>query len=119
MKLIEEIARQCEWHKTVNELHKKVCEENIAKCEEQLPHGSGFDNGCKIDVEQSGRTKVVINFDFHHMNEMGGYCGWTKHHAIITPEFGGFDVKITGPDKGCYKDYLFDVFYDALEREVE
>ena len=66
-------------------------------CKNHLPSGSGFDCGTTVVEDEcvSGR-KLVLNFDFHHMDEHGYYDGWTSHKVIVTPYFDGIDVKITG-----------------------
>ncbi len=82
---------------------------------EMLPHGTGFDNGCSVDVEASNDRKLVIQCDWHRMNDNGVYVGWVTHRAIVTAHFGGFDVKITGRDHG-FKDYIAEVMYEYLGR---
>lgn len=81
-----------------------------------LPSGSGIDSGTKIDRERSKRDRIVLTTEFHHMDgESGMYCGWTEHEIIITPSFiGRFDVRITGRDRNEIKDYLGQLFHDAL-----
>ena len=117
MKLIEKIARDCQWHKTVNFAFEDACNESIRISEQLLPHGSGFDNGCFIDVGNSGNKRVHIPFEYHHMNDHG-YCGWTSHEAIITADFSGADIRITGPNKNGCKDYFYDVLHECLEQDV-
>ena len=83
-----------------------------------LPSGSGFDAGCEIDMEASSIKKIVITFSYHHMDEHGGYDGWTDHKVIITPSFiGGYDIRITGKDRNMFKDYAFDVFHNVFTTE--
>lgn len=84
-----------------------------------LPSGSGIDSGCKIDIENSKEDKIIISFGFHHLNENGYYTGWTSHKLILRPTFDEFDMKITGPDKNQIKDYLYDVFYNNLNEEID
>ena len=84
-----------------------------------LPHGSGIDNGCKIDINDSNENKIVITFGFHHLNENGYYEGWTDHKLILKPTFDGFDMKITGYNKNQVKDYLYDTFDYCLNEEIE
>lgn len=48
---------------------------------EALPSGSGFDAGTRI--EKSSDFSVVFFTEYHHMNEMGYYDGWTKHTVKI------------------------------------
>jgi hypothetical protein len=87
--------------------------------EKYLPHGSGIDAGCKIDMENSTGNKIIINFAFHHMNQAGYYSGWTEHSLICTPTFEGFRMRITGRDKNYVKDYLYDTFDSILNKEIE
>ena len=48
---------------------------------EQMPSGSGFDNGTSIDLDASHAEKLVFNTSFHHMDEAGDYDGWTEAHG--------------------------------------
>lgn len=82
-----------------------------------LPHGSGIDSGCTIDTSKSSANKIILETSFHHMDENGYYDGWTNHNIIITPAFTGIDIRITGQNKNDIKDYLADVFNNALETE--
>jgi hypothetical protein len=84
--------------------------EKIEFFNDLLPHGSGLDNGMKINIQDSTPLKIVISFSYHHLNEGGFYDGWTDHVLIITPCFGGFDMKITGRDKNQVKEYLYQTF---------
>lgn len=87
---------------------------------EYLPSGSGIDNGCKVLVHESNPNRIVIKVDYHHMNEVGFYDGWTTHKVIITPSLQfGFDVRITGKDRRGIKDYLADVISHALEQDFD
>ena len=117
--LLQQIAKNCEWHKTVNENYKAECENRIQKLTNLLPHGSGIDAGCEIDIPNSSQKKVVIIFSFHHMDENGYYDGWTDHKLIIKPEFSGYDMRITGVNKNQIKDYLYDTFSYYLDEIVE
>lgn len=87
---------------------------------EYLPSGSGIDAGCMILVEESHKDRIVIQADFHHMNEVGYYDGWTSHKVIITPSLiYGFDIRITGRDKNGIKDYLAELFCQVLDQEFD
>lgn len=44
-----------------------------------MPSGSGWDCGTKIDIEKSNEANLVFTGSFHHMDEHGGYDGWTNH----------------------------------------
>lgn len=69
---------------------------------ECLPHGAGFDMGCELvlttgqvahvlpglrKAQASTSEKLVIVTSFHHMDEHGGYDGWTHMTVIVTPTF--------------------------------
>lgn len=85
-----------------------------------LPSGSGIDNGTTIDWDKSTGERVVLNADFHHMDECGGYCGWTEHQIIITPSLVyGFSIRVTGRDRNEIKDYLGETYHHALSATVE
>jgi hypothetical protein len=86
---------------------------------EYLPHGSGLDGIVEVDIEKSSENKVVINIEYHHMDEMGGYDGWTNHSLTCTPSFiHGVDIRITGKDRNQLKEYLVDLFSEHLLKEV-
>ena len=83
-----------------------------------LPHGSGVDSGCKIDLERSHGGKLVIDLGYHHMNDVGYYDGWTEHTAYVTPSFDGINIRITGSNRGDIKDYLYETLEYALTQRV-
>jgi hypothetical protein len=86
---------------------------------ELLPSGSGFDNGTKLDRERSHAEKLVLTTAFHHMDEGGGYAGWTEHEVIVTPGFNGIRLRITGRNRNDIKEYISQAFYEALTRDIE
>jgi hypothetical protein len=97
--------------------------EEIAR--EKLPSGSGIDGGTKIDVKASnvgtvhkGPEKIVLTAGYHHMDENGFYSGWTNHTITVSPSFDGLDIKISGPNKNDVKEYLGEVYYEALTQTV-
>ena len=86
---------------------------------DHLPTGSGIDSGTTIDLDTSTGEKLVFDFSYHHMHDSGMYDGWTEHRAIVTPSLlSGFDIRITGRDRNQIKDYLHDVFCNALTEMV-
>ena len=95
--------------------------EQISKLvHEHMPSGSGFDCGTQMDCSASHAEKLVFTTSFHHMNDGGFYDGWTEHKVIVTPSLTeDFSLKITGRDRNDIKDYLHEVFYDALTAEIE
>ena len=87
--------------------HGKALDEFI---ENNMPSGSGFDSGTKLD-DKSKPERIVFNTSFHHMDDSGGYCGWSEHQVIITPSLQfGFDVRVTGRDRNGIKDYMTEMF---------
>jgi hypothetical protein len=86
---------------------------------EHLPSGSGFDAGTKIDWNRSNGEKLVFTTSYHHMNEHGVYDGWTEHDVTIAPSLiHGFTTKISGKKRSDIKDYIADLFNEALNRQV-
>ena len=45
--------------------------DTIERLADLLPHGSGIDSGCQIDLDKSHAEKLVIHTSFHHMDESG------------------------------------------------
>ena len=100
------------------ENERDACD-RITEYEKELPRGSGIDSGSKILLAESSPNKIVIQADFHHMDENGFYCGWTEHKIIIRPCLRfGFDLKVTGRDKDGIKDYLADLYHHDMGREI-
>jgi len=83
------------------------------------PRGSGIDNGTKISIDDCTDDKMVFTFEFHHRNEDGSYCGWESYKLIVRPDFQGINLKIIGKNKNYVKDYLYDVYRDWLESNIE
>ena len=90
-------------------------EDSINEMCKLLPHGSGIDGKCQIQLENCKNDKLCFFVEFHHMNNTGYYTGWTEHNIIITPSLQfGFNIKITGINKNDIKTYLTDVFSDVF-----
>ena len=84
----------------------------------ELPKGSGFDIGTKID-EKSSRNKIILNTAFHFMDENGFYDGWEDYQIIVTPDLlYGFNIKIKGKDRQDIKDYIAEEFHYVLSKEI-
>lgn len=89
-----------------------------ALVKEHMPSGSGIDRGCTLIG--TDHNKLVFQVDFHHMDEHGGYDGWTEHTVTVWPSLAfGINIKISGPDRNQIKDYLGEVLDAALRAEVE
>ncbi len=81
-----------------------------------LPHGAGIDGDLK--VKRCTGQHITITFDFHHMDENGGYDGWSYYAIFCTATFSGVDVRVQGRDAGGTKDYLADLFHAAVTSEA-
>lgn len=90
---------------------------------EHLPSGSGFDSGTELLTSSEnfkGRLgSLVFSTSFHHMDQNGGYDGWTEHMVVVKPDWEGFNIRCTGPNRNAVRDYVEDTFYNALMVEVE
>lgn len=79
-----------------------------------MPSGSGIDNGTHL-FDDSKPERLRFRVSFHHMNDAGMYDGWTDHTLTVTPSFvHGMEIKINGRDRNEIKDYLADVYRNAL-----
>lgn len=85
---------------------------------ELLPSGSGVDAGTKIDLQASRSDRIVLTASYHHMDDSGGYDGWTEHTIVVTPSFSGVNIRITGRDRNGIKEYLGDLFDSCLSHSV-
>lgn len=92
-------------------------------CKEHLPSGSGFDCGTELVedecIQGDMATKLVFITEYHHMDEHGGYDGWTAHTVKVTPDWSGFNLAVTGRDRDGIKDFIGDTFHTCLTREVD
>lgn len=85
----------------------------------RMPSGSGVDCGTKIDLDESEPNRLVFTFSYHHMDSNGFYDGWTEHRVIVTPDLAfGFNLKITGRDRNQIKEYLTEIYSEALEHGI-
>ncbi len=104
-----ELNRDMEDH-CLEEAHRLV--------REYMPSGSGFDAGTELVIDVCDASTLVFKTAFHHMDEHGGYDGWSEHKVKVTAEFGGFDIYVGGRDRNQIKDYIADTFHYALSQEV-
>ena len=54
-------------------------------CVEHLPHGSGFDDGCGVDLVRSTRNYVVISATYHVMED-GYYTEQLDIEVAVKPD---------------------------------
>jgi hypothetical protein len=111
---VSKFARNLAGFIQCKEGYKEPHETAIDEFLELLPSGSGIDSGVQFDWN-STPEKLVFNFSYHHMNEVGYYEGWTEHKLIITPCLQhGYKLKITGRDRNGIIDYLYDTFSEVF-----
>jgi len=85
-----------------------------------LPSGSGWDVGTSLVESESSDEKIVLSGGFHHMDENGGYDGWTDHKITVKPSLQfGFVLHISGKDRNQIKEYLHDIFDNSLNGEYD
>lgn len=103
---------------TSNGMHRERWSAILDDIEENLPSGSGIDCGTKINRERSTSERIILSTSFHHMNDGGMYDGWTEHTITVEPSLlFGLNIKISGRNRNDIKDYLADVYREALEAE--
>lgn len=85
---------------------------------EHFPSGSGFDSGTQLDWDKSTGEKLVFKTAFHHMDEHGGYDGWTEHVVTVTASLRfSVSVKISGKNRNDIINVIGDQFHESLLRE--
>ena len=87
---------------------------------EHMPSGAGIDSGTSFNLDKSNVDRLVFETSYHHMHESGVYDGWTEHTVVVTASLGfGISIRISGRNRNDIKDYLHDVFHEALMKEIE
>lgn len=92
--------------------------ERLKALVDRLPSGAGWDLGTVLQEDLSGPRKLVFTGSYHHMNDGGYYDGWTEHTITVRPSFLGLEITISGRDRNQIKEYLFDLFHEALAAPV-
>lgn len=123
MKLYKKLAREVERYNRCIEtfpLAALSASEEITTLMNEMPSGSGWDCGTEIDLSESTANKLVLTGSYHHMDDAGGYDGWTEHKIIITPSLCfNYDMRITGRDRNGIKEHLTDLFSAVLDMEMD
>jgi hypothetical protein len=92
----------------------------LALTKQYMPSGSGIDCGTTLQLDDCTSEKLVFFASFHHMDEQGGYDGWSEHFVTVRASLQfGIDIKISGRDRNDIKEYLDQVFHDALTSEID
>jgi hypothetical protein len=83
-----------------------------------LPHGSGIDNGVKIS-DKTNADRLVLTFGFHFMDENDYYDGWGDYTLTVKASLQfEISLNIVGKNRNGIKEYFYDIFNDALTREI-
>lgn len=94
------------WSERINEL--------IA----QLPSGSGIDCGTELidyNIKSGELVSIRLKANFHHMDDSGLCDGWTSHTITVKPcWWHGVRMSVSGRDRNQIKDYLAELYYQAL-----
>jgi hypothetical protein len=105
-------AGNAEWE----EKHSRNAQQIVA---DYFPSGSGWDIGTELVLEESNAEKLVFRGAYHHMDEGGGYDGWTEHDVVVKPSLAsGYRLSISGRDRNSIKEYLHEIFSAALDLSV-
>lgn len=132
MKLYQKIARALQAMENCKDEFQERHNNTILGIErDYFPHGSGLDGDCLINVDRSTKDKIIIEFDYHCMNDNGYYDGWLRFDLILTPELSfGFNSKIIWYShnndkytvqkyKPLLEEYLYDMWDETLNREFK
>ncbi len=85
-----------------------------------FPSGSGFNSGVTFNFNLSKDDRLVFDTSFHHMDENGGYNGWTEHKVLVTPSLiFGFNIRVTGKNQNDIKDYIAQTFHISCDQLVK
>ena len=85
---------------------------------DHMPSGNGLNNGMSIDANQSNEDKLIFRTSYQHMNDAGYYDGWTDHNVTVRASLlNEITIYISGRDRNNIKEYLHDVFFNALTTE--
>jgi hypothetical protein len=91
----------------------------LRRLSDALPSGAGIDSGTSIDHVDSKTDRICLVTSFHHMNANGFYDGWTNHTITVRPSFlFGVDLKISGRNRNDVKEYLAELFDQALQADA-
>ena len=92
-----------------------------------LPHGSGIDGTNSID-DKSTPAKIIVNSEYHFMDDNGFYAGWFEFRITWIATFKGSDIRFqitsNGTDKKrpwlieLFEDYLCETFDYSMSQEI-
>lgn len=86
--------------------------------ERYMPIGGGIEN-TRLVLAKSTESVLVFSCSFHHMNRNGFYDGYTYHEIKVSSSLTNeINIRITGKDRYDIKEYLDQIFFDALVQDV-
>lgn len=105
-------AGNTDWHARHGETLARIIHD-------RMPSGSGFDCGTELREEECREgERLVFSTEFHHMDEHGGYDGWTQHKVTVRPSLVfGLDIRVSGRDRNDIKDYIAETFHAVLSAD--
>ena len=110
MKLYQKIAR------VASQKNTPLKEKQLSWLQELLPFGNGIEAVCVIPLK-STKKRIVIDTYYWHPDYSDE---WTIYKVVITPSFEGeINIRITGKNEDNVKEYLHDIFRQALMKEYE
>jgi len=125
MRLYQKISRCLDAIENCNNDWVEKHIESLEELEECLPHGSGFDSGCTVNIAKSINC-IFIDCPFHVLHENGYYSQWIDFSIVVKPSLS-FDIKINIKLYGVQdrninldsiKEYILDTFHDVLTEKV-
>jgi len=119
------IALQCERIRNATRSANERTEHNVADArriiehlvKNHLPSGSGVDAGCEVIEGKTNLEKLVLSVPFHHMDEHGGYDGWSVYRVTVQETFIGLCAHATGGRKS-ERDYVRELIEHACGEVV-
>ena len=109
MKLYQKIAR------VASQKNAMLKRDEFVMLQKLLPIGNGIEKECVI-LLKSTEKRIVIDTAYWHYET----SRWTDHQIVITPSFEGeINIRVTGKNVDNIKEYLHEVFREALMKEYE
>ena len=109
MKLYQKIARVASQKDAI------LKRQEFVMLQELLPIGNGIDKGCVISLKSTKKRIVIDTAYWHELLQE-----WTEHQIVVTPSFEGeINIRVTGKNVDNIKEYLNEVFREALMKEYE
>lgn len=116
--LVSRIVARMNCIKTKNSEWETLHTLAIEKMMKGAPSGSGIDSGTALIA--GSERELVFRANYHHMNNVGYYCGWTEHKIVVKPSLlTGIEISITGQNKNDIKDFLHGVYLEWLTQIVD